>query len=223
MFTVTNLFRTISNLFVSNKSTRRLIKTTGDTSIIEFANTTVNTELFLCDNKQAFLGHWTELCRERFLVLPRTNPNELYQSIIEGITYFEKSEWISSAYSHCVKISKMPLGETKHTLVVGIDNCRGCNIYESLIKAMMFALYSRIHHSKSQGTIIVYGILMLEDGRVKIYKTTNVKKGPTPIIIYKCSGIKIDDEFHDIVEYIFRYAFELVNQTMIQTLEAPHT
>ena len=76
---------------------------------------------------------------------------------------------------------------------------------------MMFALYSTAYYSESQETITVYGILILGDGRIKAYKTMDVKTGPTPIIVYRCLGIKIEEDsldVCDIIEYIFKYTFE---------------
>src|SRR3979490_750237 len=103
MLTVINLVHMIFNFFVGNKCSipvnkntdaGQVIKGTGDISVIEFANLKINTELFLCDNKQAFLNHWTEFCTGRLLILPRSyKPDELYQLIVESITYFDNSQW----------------------------------------------------------------------------------------------------------------------------------
>lgn len=133
---------------------------------------------------------------------------------MESTMYFENSQWVLSRYSHCIRIVEVISdGKKSYTLCVGKDNCKECNIYTSMMTAIMFALHSTMYYSASQDPFTVYGVLILQDGRMKSYKVTNTKTNATPVILYpSLSGIVIKEhplEVYDLLEYMFRYTFEI--------------
>ena len=234
MFTVKSIVCKISTSFKANKNNTTankdidipVIKTTGDSSAIEMDNLTVNVEVFSCSCKKTFFDDFTQFTSGRLILLPMLySPSILYDTIVESTTYFENSQWVLSKYSHCIKIVEVVLDNTKnYTLCVGRDDCKECNIYTSMITAMMFALYSTMYYSASQKQFTVYGTLILQDGRMKIYKATNTNTSATPIILYpSLSGIVIKEhplEICEILEYIFKYSVEMP-QTPKEMLTRP--
>ena len=89
--------------------------------------------------EQALLDHWIDYCSGKIIILPKSyTPAKLYNIIVDSITIFDDSRWVLSKYSHCVKISEVTLDDRKsYTLCVGRDDCNGCNIYESVITAVL--------------------------------------------------------------------------------------
>jgi hypothetical protein len=233
ILTIKRIVRKVFTFFGGKDTTQAFeldhVKVTGNRCIVEIQGLRVITETFFCDEKEMFLEKWSEFCTGDFIVLPQLySSDELYSLIIESIPY--SIPWKLSPDSHCVRITKvLSNGIATYPLVVGYDKCNKCCIYDSLIKGMMFALYSTMYFSQSCEKVTVYGILVLQDGRMKVYKTTNVKRGPTPIIVYRRSGIKITEdplEVCDIIEYMIKHISESstdpnskysINQTRVRT------
>lgn len=224
MLAVKRVVRKISTSFRAFKDGTedtdvQMIRSAGDRSDITIEDTIFTTELFFCYAKHAFLDHWAEYCSGKLIIFPKSySHDELYHLIVNGLAVFEKSQWILTKYSHCIRISEVILDGNKksYTLCVGRDDCGECSIYESLVTAMIFGLCSTAYHSKPKAQITIYGILVLKDGRIKAYKVSNAKSGVIPIIVYRGPGIKIIDnplEVCEIIEYMFAHTFPSVTDT----------
>jgi hypothetical protein len=202
------------NTIDKGKVDMRVIKIAGGESTIKMGNLTTHTEFFYCNTKQAILDHYKDFCGGQLILLPKIySSEELYQMVVENIIYYQNSVWKVSKYSCCIRIAEVVSdGKKKYPLVVGKEDCKECNINASLVKSIMVALNCTTYNSESYEEFTVYGILIRNDGKMKTYKTTNVKKGRTPIIIYPLKGLDLKEnslEVCEIVEYIFKYTLEL--------------
>jgi hypothetical protein len=132
---------------------------------------------------------------------------------VGSIAGYENSEWKYGMYSCCIKIAEVIIdGKKKYPLVIGKEDCKECDIYVSLVNSMVCSLNNTLHNFgfESNGQFTVYGILILNNGSMKAFKTTYVKTDAIPITIYPLEGLHIENnslEVSEIVEYIIQYTF----------------
>jgi hypothetical protein len=155
MLTTKHIVRKVSTLFGSKETESeqdsfindKHIISTEVTSTVEVEDRSVTTELYFCYTNDAFLkgSHGVETENRGIHTEPYTTSGDLYNGIIDSVTLTVSHEWVLSEYSHCVRILQKSTGV--YRLCIVKEGCQECNVYDSLVTAMMFALLSMKGHA----------------------------------------------------------------------------
>jgi hypothetical protein len=183
-----------------------MINSTGNTLLVEIEELNINAVIntFICDYEDLF-DH--DNLYSHLIVYPicYDSPSILYEAFFDHIKSIKHCTWINKEYSHCIKITET--SETNYTFCLGEDICTECNIYNSLLIAMVSSL-----DSSKNCCSTVYGVLILQDMKIKVYKLNRL----TQLMVYQ---INISDvRVSEILEYIVNYTCKIVQRSPVENL-----